>query len=74
MKNECTRVVTDAEVFEDQPLAAGGCALTLYFADEGENLWNISKAHNTRLEPLLRENNLDEIELDSAQMLLIPKL
>ena len=74
MKNECTRVVTDAEVFEDQPLAAGGCALTLYCADEGENLWNISKAHNTRLEPLLRENNLDEIELDSAQMLLIPKL
>ena len=74
MKNECTRVVTDVEVFEDQPLSLGDCALTLYFADSGENLWSISKAHNTRLEPLMRENNLEEIDLDSPQMLLIPKL
>ena len=74
MKNECTCVVTDVEVFEDQPLSSDGCALTLYFADGGENLWSISKAHNTRLEPLMRENNLDDIDLGSAQMLLIPKL
>ena len=74
MKNECTRVVTDVEVFEDQPLSSGDCALTLYFADSGENLWSISKAHNTRLEPLMCENNLEEIDLDSPQMLLIPKL
>ena len=74
MKNECTRVVSDVEVFEDQPLPSGGCALTLYFAGDGENLWSISKAHNTKLELLMRENNLDKIDLDSPQMLLIPKL
>ena len=74
VKNDCTRVVTDVEVFEDRPVVSEDCALTLYFADAGENLWDISKAHNTRLSMLMRENNRDAIELESAQMLLIPKL
>lgn len=74
MKNETVRVVTEVEIAEDQPIASDNCTLTLYYAGEGENLWSIAKAHNTRLDLLMQENNRDTIELDSAQMLLIPKL
>ena len=74
VKNESTRAVTEVEVFEDKPIVADPCALTLYFADKNENLWDIAKAHNTRLDLLLSENSKDDIELDSPQMLLIPKL
>ena len=61
-------------MLEDKPVAQDNCALTLYYASQGENLWEIAKAHNTGLEPLLRENSLEGVTLDSAQMLLIPKV
>ncbi len=74
VKNECTRAVSGVEVLEDKPVAQDNCALTLYYASQGENLWEIAKAHNTGLEPMLRENSLEGVTLDSAQMLLIPKV
>lgn len=74
VKSDSNRVVTDVEVYEDRPLASDDCALTLYFADSGENLWQIAKAHNTRLGLLMSENNMEQLTLDNPQMLLIPKL
>ena len=62
------------ELFEDRPIVADDCALTLYFAKRDENLWNIAKAHNTRLNMLLSENALETLALDGPRMLLIPKL
>ena len=73
VKNEVTKAVSGVEVLEDKPIADDNCALTLYYASQGENLWEIAKAHNTGLKPLLDENSLTDITLDSAQMLLIPK-
>lgn len=73
VKNEVTKAVSGVEVLEDKPIAGDNCALTLYYASQGENLWEIAKAHNTGLKPLLDENSLTDITLDSAQMLLIPK-
>ena len=66
--------LSGVEVFEDKPLQSDGCALTLYFASKGENLWDIAKSHNTSSQLLLSENSLDELVLDSDKMLLIPKL
>ena len=62
------------ELFEDKPIVADNCALTLYFAKQGESLWDIAKSHNTRLDLLLTENSAENITLDSSQMLLIPKI
>ena len=73
-KNENTRAVNKVEIFEEQPIVSDRCALTLYFANADENLWNIAKAHNTRLEHLLTENEMENIALDGPRMLLIPKL
>ena len=73
-KAENVRAVGSVELFEDQPIVADDCALTLYFAKQNENLWDIAKSHNTRLSMLLAENAPEELSLDSPRMLLIPKL
>ena len=73
-KTERLKVVCGMELFEDKPIVSDSCALTLYFAKQGESLWNIAKTHNTRLDLLLSENSEENITLDSAQMLLIPKI
>ncbi len=74
VKQATMQTVSDIEIFEDRPIQPESCALTLYFADKGENLWNISKSHNTKLDLLKCENSLDELVLDSPQMLLVPRI
>lgn len=74
LQSEQLRTVSDVDVREDTPLPPMDCALTLYYAGEGESLWQIAKAHNTAMALLQEENALDTIVLDSPQMLLIPKL
>lgn len=47
--------------------------LTLYFADKGENVWEIAKRYNTSPENIKRENKLEDDTLGARCMLLIPK-
>ncbi len=68
------RAVSDVQLLEDSPVSRDNCALTLYFAEPGENLWQIAKSHNTQLGLLLAENGLTALTTDRPQMLLIPKL
>ncbi len=74
VKQKNLTVVGNIEILEDKPLKSDGCALTLYFADKGENLWDIAKSHNTRLDMLVSENSAESQHLDSPQMLLIPRI
>lgn len=73
-KKSCVKAVSAVNVFEDKPIAADDCALTLYFAKQGESLWNIAKAHNTRLDMLIEENSAEKQVLECPQMLLIPRV
>ena len=68
------KAVSSVEIFDDKPIPPDSCALTLYYASEGESLWNIAKKHNTGLDLLMSENELENTVLDSDRMLLIPKL
>lgn len=67
-------VVKNVTLMEDSPVKPESCALTLYYAQEGEKLWDIAKAHNTRLDMLVAENSAEKQTLDSPQMLLIPRI
>ncbi len=68
------KAVKNVNIYDDKPIVSDNCALTLYFAKQGENLWDIAKSHNTRLDMLLAENSAENLTLDSAQMLLIPRI
>lgn len=49
-------------------------ALTLYFAEEGESVWEIAKRYKTDKNALCAENNLSEDSLSEKMLLLIPGL
>ena len=68
------RAVSSVEIFEDKPITTDNCALTLYFAEKGESLWDIAKAHNTRLDLLVEENNAEKQIVECPCMLLIPRV
>ena len=68
------RAVQEVDIYEDKPIKSDDCALTLYFAEKGEALWDIAKAHNTRLDMLLEENSAEKQIVEAPCMLLIPRV
>lgn len=71
---ENIRAVSDVEIFDDRPVKPEECALTLYFAQPGESLWEIAKSHNTALDKLIEENSAAAQNEDISRMLLIPRV
>ncbi len=50
----------------------GDYALKLYFANKGEEIWNIAKRYSTSVEAIMEENDLEEETLSQHGMILIP--
>ena len=48
------------------------CALKLYYADKGEEIWDIAKKYSAPLSAVVEENGLDCEKLPQCKMLLIP--
>lgn len=71
-RNDSYTVVTSITADEDKKLSKRQSALVLYFADEGESLWDIAKSYNTRRNLIQSENAADNDVLSEAEMLLIP--
>lgn len=49
-------------------------AMTIYYADAGENIWSIAKRYNTSLSAVMEENGLEEEILPEKQIVLIPMI
>ncbi len=47
-------------------------ALTLYYADEGENLWSIARIYCTSVEAIKLENDMTDDVIQARGMILIP--
>lgn len=66
-------VLTDITVDEQTPREKPcDLALKLYFADEGEELWDIAKGCGASVKAVMEENELDSQALTESKMLLIP--
>ncbi|MDD6174260.1 MAG: DUF3794 domain-containing protein [Firmicutes bacterium] len=50
------------------------CALTLYYADEGESIWEIARRYDTSQEAISKENDLSGEIVETRGMLLIPAI
>lgn len=66
------KILKSMSVLEDKPRSDGKSALTVYFAEAGEKLWDIARGHNTTVELVRQENGIDAEELGEKMMLLIP--
>ncbi len=66
--------ISDVNVDLDAPIIKSNQAgITIYFAQEGEDLWDIAKRYNTTSEEIATVNNISEDYLSKKQQLLIPK-
>lgn len=67
-----SRMIESININEEQGRKKTKPALTIYFSQGGESVWDIARKYNTTVEAIMRENSLaDEIVSDKA-MLLIP--
>lgn len=66
------KILKELTVSEDKPKKSDGAALSLYFADKGESLWNIARSHNTTVSLIMEENSLKSENLKENVMLMIP--
>ena len=65
--------VNEITVSEDKPKQKDtDYALRLYFADDGESVWEISKRYNTSAAAIMAENELDGGSDTVSGMILIP--
>ena len=67
------KIITDATADETKPREQDkSAALSIYFADAGEVLWNIARNYCTSVEAIKLENDLTGEFVENRGMLLIP--
>lgn len=59
--------ISDNEKQKEKP-----CALTVYYCEKGEKLWDIAKKYGTTVEAVMLENEMSGSVAESRRMLLIP--
>lgn len=66
------RVVSELTVDENSLRQSKSAALTIYFAEEGESVWDIARRYNTTVSAIKTENKLTTDALSEKCKLLIP--
>ena len=66
-------IITSIRLDEERPkVRSDEAALKLYFADEGENVWDIAKRYNTSVGSIIEDNGLTGERIEKRGMVLIP--
>lgn len=67
------KMITEVTADETKPREQDrSAALSIYYADAGENLWNIARSYCTSVEAIKQENDLSCDSMENRGMLLIP--
>lgn len=66
-------VITELNIDENSPLN-NSASLIAYYADKGENVWEIAKNFSAKLNELFKINHLTEDIIPAPKMLLIPRI
>lgn len=72
----CSKVplIVDINVNDQKPIEKeNSCAMTIYFASKGENIWDIAKKYFADVNEIKQINELSENVLNTEQMILVPK-
>lgn len=68
---KCT-MVKEVSADESKTVQKDGASLTVYYAEGGENIWDIAKKYYTCAQMIKDENDLSEDRVRNSGMLLIP--
>lgn len=70
---ESFKSIVDISIDEEQlPKRGKDEALTIYYAEKGESLWEIARRYRTSVSSIKAENDLEEEVLENRRMILIP--
>lgn len=72
LSNEIVKYISDIDVLDECTNSENACALTIYFSDENEKVWNIAKKYKTTVNAIMQENDLDSETIETRRFLLIP--
>lgn len=68
-------MVTNINIDSENPKTiSSNSALTIYYADKNEYVWQIAKKYNSSIEDIIFENNLEKDLIEDRKMLLIPNI
>lgn len=68
------QVISEISCEENKKKKKRSAALTIYFAQQGEELWDIARRYNTRVELIRSENNITSDCVEQNQKLYIPSI
>lgn len=68
------KFISSIEISGDGAKNEKPCALTIYFCEKGESVWNIAKRYSTTVDAVMQENNLDCDFTENEGMMLIPRV
>ncbi len=72
-QNQTDRCITELNVdYSSAKKAENAPALTIYYCDCGENVWDIAKRYNTCPECIIAENSLECETINEKKVILIP--
>ena len=66
------KYVSDIVIGNESAKKKNNCALTVYYCDKGESVWNIARRYNTTVEAVMNENDLTDELINECGMILIP--
>lgn len=69
----CVRkYISDITLVENTGDKEANCALTIYYSDCGESVWDIAKRYHTTVDAIKNENDISSDRVENGGMLLIP--
>lgn len=71
-RRNSAELLTEISCDKSKPKERKYSALTIYFCDENESVWNIARKYNTTVEAIKLENDIKESQIMNKAMLLIP--
>lgn len=72
LSSSVKKYISDIAVNENSGEKEEPCALTIYFSDSGESVWDIAKRYHTTVEAVKNENDISGDRVESGGMLMIP--
>ena len=67
--------ICDLRLCEDQPIVREStAALVIYYADQGERIWDIARKYCTSVSAIKEENELSEDVVPARGMMMIPSI
>ena len=74
LSSKILKYISEIELLENNSDESDNCALTVYFSDKNEKVWNIAKRYRTTVEAIMAENSLDSDVITEKKTLLIPSV